>query len=49
MITIIAAKHNQEKLLEKVKWIAFTPRRLARDVEQFLLWFAEYGKENVKL
>ena len=49
MITIIAAKHNQNKLLEKVKCITFTPRRLARDVEQFLLWFAEYGKESVKL
>jgi len=49
MITIIAAKHNQEKLFENVKCITFTPRRLARDVEQFLLWFAEYGKENVKL
>jgi hypothetical protein len=43
MITIISASRNQKKVLEKVKWIRFSPRRLARDVEAFLTWFGEYG------
>lgn len=42
MITIIPAKLGQDKLLEKVKAICFTPRRLARDMEDFLMWFAAY-------
>ncbi len=42
MITVIPAKSKQEKLLERVKFICFSSRRLARDIESFLKWFAEY-------
>ena len=42
LITIIPAQLNQEKPIEKVKAISFTPRRLARDIESFLKWFSAY-------
>jgi len=47
MITMIPAKPNQTKPLEKVKVICFTARRLARDIEKFLNWFAEYWLTNL--
>jgi hypothetical protein len=43
MTTIISASRGQTKLLERVKWIRFSPRRLARDVETFLSWFGKYA------
>lgn len=46
MITMIPAKLNQEKPLEKVKVICFTPRQLARDVEGFLTWFSSYWQKK---
>jgi len=46
MVTIIPATKNQTKLLEKGKAIEFSPRRLARDIESFLTWFAKYGTEK---
>lgn len=42
MITIIPAKPNQDGPLKNVKWICFTPRQLARNIEGFLKWFAVY-------
>jgi hypothetical protein len=48
MLTIIPASHDQEKLLEKVKVISFSPRRLARDIESFLTWFSDYGIKCLK-
>lgn len=48
MVTIIPAVKNQPKLFEKVKTIKFTPRRLARDIESFLIWFANYGLKALK-
>ena len=42
MLTMIPAAKEQDKLLEKVKVINFTPRRLARDMESFLHWFDKY-------
>lgn len=60
MSTIIGASRHQDNPLEKPKLISFSPRRLARDVEAFLLWFSKYAmriwlseyakslKENVK-
>lgn len=48
MTTVIPAKSNQEKLLEKVKAINFTPRRLARDIEEFLSWYAKYAASKLK-
>jgi len=46
MITMIPAKLNQKKPLERVKWICFTPRQLARNIESFLSWFAEYWQRK---
>ena len=46
MMTIIPAPQNQNKLLERVKCIRFSPRRLAKDVEEFLHWFSEYSQET---
>lgn len=46
MITMIPAKLHQEKPLEKVKVISFTPRRLARDIEGFLKWFTAYWQHT---
>jgi hypothetical protein len=46
MMTIIRASQNQSKLFERVKCIRFSPRRLARDVEEFLHWFSEYSQET---
>jgi len=46
MITVIPATLSQKKPLEKVKWICFSPRRLARDIESFLLWFAAYWDKH---
>jgi hypothetical protein len=43
MTTIISASRAQKKLLERVKWIRFSLRRLARDVETFLTWFGQYA------
>ncbi len=42
MITVIPAKLKQEKLLERVKFICFSSRRLAREIESFLNSFAGY-------
>lgn len=47
MITVISANPIQEELLKKVKIISFSPRRLARDVEKFLTWFAVYGENKI--
>ena len=46
MITIISAMSNQEIPFERTKWICFTPRRLARDMEDFLCWFSEYWQRK---
>lgn len=43
LITVISASGDQKKLLERVKLISFSPRRLARDMHDFLSWFAEYA------
>ncbi len=47
MVTVIRASHSQAKLLEKVKVIRFSPRRLARDIESFLSWFSEFGQNAI--
>jgi hypothetical protein len=46
MITMIPAKLNQDKPLKEVKVICFTPRQLARDIEDFLKWFAAYWEKK---
>jgi hypothetical protein len=48
MLTMIPASRAQQKLFEKVKIISFTPRRLARDMETFLNWFASYGVKKLE-
>lgn len=47
MITVISASPHQEKILERVKVICFSPRRLARDIEAFLSWFSEFGQSSL--
>jgi len=47
MTTIIRASRNQKYLLERVKCIRFSPRRLARDIDTFLSWFSEYGQATL--
>ena len=48
MLTIIFSISNQNKLFERPKIISFSPRRLARDIESFLIWFAEYSIKKLK-
>jgi hypothetical protein len=48
MITGISASRDQKYLLGRVKWICFSPRRLARDVDAFLSWFSEYGYATLR-
>jgi hypothetical protein len=44
MTTIIPASQRQQKPLERVKVIRFSPRRLGRDIETFLSWFSQYAR-----
>jgi hypothetical protein len=48
LTTIIPASPRQQKVLEKVKVIRFSPRRLARDIENFLIFFANQFEINKK-
>lgn len=48
MTTIISASCDQKHLLERVKLICFSPRRLARDVDAFISWFSEYGQATLR-
>ena len=43
MITMVGNRAIQEHPISLGKWIIFTPRRLARDMEAFLIWFADYA------
>ncbi|MGD0596856.1 MAG: hypothetical protein ABSA64_04950 [Sedimentisphaerales bacterium] len=49
MVKVISALQGQDKLLERVKVIRFSPRRLARDIEIFLHWFSQYAQINTAL
>jgi len=43
MITMVGNSPDQKHPISPGKWIIFTPRRLARDMESFLIWFADYA------
>jgi hypothetical protein len=43
MITMVAQRANQKSPISPGKWIIFTPRRLARDMESLLSWFSDYA------
>ena len=48
LITVVSAKSNQIFSFEGAKWICFTPRQLARDIESFLSWFSKYWQRMQK-
>jgi hypothetical protein len=48
MITMVENRPKQEHPISPDKWIIFTPRRLARDMESFLRWFADYAMRKSK-
>lgn len=48
MTTMIGEHPHQTNPLGRGKWITFSPRRLARDMESFLAMFSTYAQKHIK-